>query len=95
MAKAEGADRYLREIRTKISRTTSYEHIYDETLAEFWVFNYLHGRTFLSTRETLLAELRAFVSTPATPHDAYEMDRFRSFRQRVIESLISRFESGS
>lgn len=93
LRKAEGADHYLREIRTKVGRTKTYELIYDQTLAEFWVFNYLHGKTFLNSRIDLVAELRRLLEVQATPHDAYELKRFQECRKRTIESLIERFES--
>jgi hypothetical protein len=52
---AEDAERYLAEVREKVKRSRSYEHVFDEHMARFYVYNYLHGRAFLETREALFA----------------------------------------
>ena len=91
---AEDADRYLRQVRIKVRSNKSYEHVYDEHLARFYVYNYLHGRTFLASRKALLDELRNLANTPLTsPHDVYDAQRFESNRQIYISELIRQFES--
>jgi hypothetical protein len=47
---AEDAERYLAEVRGKLKRSRSYEHVFDEHMARFYVYNYLHGRTFLESK---------------------------------------------
>jgi hypothetical protein len=90
---AENAERYLNEVRHKLHQTKSYEFIFDETLAKFYVFNYLHGRTFLETRESLLAELRTFHDLEAPkPPEVFDFQRFMTFRKNIIEGLIRRLE---
>jgi hypothetical protein len=36
---ANNAERYLTEVRTKVKGNRAYERVYDETLAQFYVFN--------------------------------------------------------
>jgi len=59
LTQAQDAERYLGEVRRKVKRNRSYERVFDEHLARFYVFNYIHGRTFLSTRQALLRELKS------------------------------------
>jgi hypothetical protein len=33
-----------------LKRSRSYEHVFDEHMARFYVYNYLHGRTFLESK---------------------------------------------
>jgi hypothetical protein len=47
---AEDAERYLAEVRRKVKGNRSYEHVFDQQVARFYVFNHLHGRTFLESR---------------------------------------------
>ena len=89
---AEDAERYLRQVRIKVKSNKSYECVHDEHLARFYVYNYLHGRTFLISRKELLDELRSLANTPLrTPHDAYDAQRFESYRQSYIAELMRQF----
>ena len=91
---AEDAERYLREVRDKIKANPSYEHIYDDHTARFYVFNYLHGKTFLATRKTLLEELQSLLDATINPGaDAYDKDRFERYRRSYIERLIEEFSA--
>jgi len=93
---AEDAERYLNEVRSKIKRSSSYEHVYDEHMARFYVFNYLHGKIFLENRESLLRELKSLASTNIRPGpDVYDKDRFENYRRRYLEQLIEEFSTGS
>jgi hypothetical protein len=44
-------ERYLSEVKRKVATSEIYKGIYDQFLAEFYVYNFFHGRTFLSSRE--------------------------------------------
>jgi hypothetical protein len=93
LAKAEACRQYLREVKPKLRLMRSYEFIFDQTLAELQVFNYLHGSTFLGSRHDLLAGLRSLleVEVPKEP-EVLDFERFRIVRRNIIESLIRRFE---
>jgi hypothetical protein len=89
---AEDADRYLRQVQNKVKSNRAYECVYDEHLARFYVYNYLHGRTFLISRKALLDELRSLANTTlSAPHDAYDPQRFERYRQSYIAEIINQF----
>ena len=89
---AEDADRYLSQVGRKVRISPSYRFIFDEHLARFYVFNYLHGRHFLSSREALLKELKRLSAAPfPAPAEAYDPERFEHFRKQYLAQLISRF----
>ena len=86
---AENAERYLAEVRGKLKRDRSYEHVFDEHMARFYVYNYLHGRTFLQTREGLLRELLAMKrgTLPADP-EVFDRKRFEGHYRTYVEGEI-------
>src|SRR5947207_2346967 len=87
---AESAERYMLECKSKLHRTDRYKELHDEHLAKFYVFNYIHGRTFLATREQFLAELGSFLhAQPTAPSEAFDGQCFLTWRQRYIQGLIS------
>ena len=93
LAKARACEQYLDEVRIKLHLTRSYELIFDEALAEFHVFNSLHGKPFLATRDQLLAELRDLVEKEIPKVlGILDFERFKMVRQNLIENLIHRFE---
>lgn len=93
LAKAESCERYLDEIKTRLHVTRSFELIFDEALAEFYVFNSLHGRPFLATRDQFLAGLRGLLETDVPKGlGILNFERFKVVRQNIIENLIRRFE---
>lgn len=92
LSQANSAESYLREVRVKVKTNASYERVYDEHLARFYVFSYLHGRTFLSSKEALLKELKEFSDdTMQTPSDAYDPACFKQHRKLYIAQLIKEF----
>ena len=89
---ARNAEIYLEEVKNKTKINKSYESVYDDHLAKFYVYNYLHGKTFLVSRQALVDELTNLASlTLKAPHDAYDPIRFESCRQNYIRALIERF----
>ena len=88
---AEDAERYLAEVRGKLKRNRSYEHVFDEHMARFNVYNYLHGRTFLQTREELLRELEEMKrgKLPADP-EVFDRERFERHYRTYVEGEIRR-----
>lgn len=86
---AESAERYMLECKSKLSRSDRYKELHDEHLAKFYVFNYLHGRTFLQTREKFIAELERMLGEDyAPPHEAFDPQIFTTWRRRYIQNLI-------
>jgi len=93
LATAQSAERYLSEVRAKLHLTKSYEPIYDQTLADLYVFNYLHDRTFLATRESLLSALHELVASDVPrPANVFDFNLFLTFRKNIAQSLIQRFQ---
>jgi hypothetical protein len=95
LAKAEACERYLDEIKTKLSVMRSYELIFDEALAELHVFSSLCGKPFLATREEFLAGLSGLldIDVPRVL-GILDFERFKVVRRNIIENLIRRFEGG-
>lgn len=87
------AERYCNEVKYKIKSNPSYESIYDEHIAKFHVYNYLHGKRFLSSRDQLLEELHGMLSCEVTPYEYYDLDRFEKYRQDYINSEICKFKN--
>ena len=91
---AEAAHRYVQEVRGKLKSNSSYEHVHDDHLAKFYVYNYLHGKMFLVSLASLLAELsRLQASTHSAPREALDASRFEQYRQSHIADLIERYEN--
>lgn len=55
LRRAEQADRRIDECTLRISHSPGHRRAHDEALAEFYVYNALHARTFLRSREELLS----------------------------------------
>lgn len=91
ISQAGEAERYMKEVKSKISRTDNYKPIFDEHLAKFYVYNYLHGRTFLESRELLLNELKHMLSYEIKPPDCYDLVNFERYRKFYINQLIAEY----
>lgn len=87
---AQDAERYLREVRGKLKRNPSYEHVFDEHMARFYVYNHLHERTFLDTREALLKELEAMRrgELPRDP-EVFDRERFERNYRMYVERVVA------
>jgi hypothetical protein len=94
LAKAECAERYLDEVKAKVRANPSYQVIHDMTLAEFYVYNHLHGRTFLRTRETFVRYLEDLSAHPPISREAFDEARFAWFYSNTIRGVIERHTSG-
>ena len=69
----------------------------DELLARLTVYQHLHDRHFLQTRELLLTELRWLLKNgrPLIPRQAMDRNRFATHRADLLKKLIQRFEAAS
>jgi hypothetical protein len=93
LAKTKACERHLDQIKAKLHVTRSFELIFDETLAEFYVFDYLQGKPFLATRDQFLAGLRGLLKMEVPKVSGMlDFERFKVVRQNIIESLIRRFD---
>jgi hypothetical protein len=95
LAHAEDAESYLKEVRVKVKTNSSYQHIHDDHLARYYVFNHMHGRTFLASSDALLKVLHSMATDPPAPREAYDQETFEHYRQQYLTQLISEFNSGS
>lgn len=87
---ALSAERYMEECKWKVSRTDSYKALHDEHLAKFYVYNYIHGRTFLDSPKSFLAEMNSFLMyTETSPGEAFDAECFLEWRKRYIMGLIA------
>ncbi|MDI6767101.1 MAG: hypothetical protein QME52_09795 [Bacteroidota bacterium] len=58
----DNAESYLNEVGKKVKANRNYELIFDEHLARFYVYNCLHGHTFLETRDMFVEELKRLIA---------------------------------
>ena len=86
--KAENDEQYLSKIKGQVKLRPTYEPIFDEHLASYYVFNRLHGRTFLESKAKLLAELTRMLSEPPETKEAYDLGRFQTFYRRFVEAEL-------
>ena len=89
---AEDAERYLSEIRMKVKSNPAYEDLIDDHLARFYVYNYLHGRSFLSSKKGLLSALQKMLRFEVKPRDCYDLEKFESSRKQYINHEITNLE---
>lgn len=86
---AQERERYMGELKGKLKHSPAYEAIFDQTLAEFYVYNHFHGRTFLSSREEFLRALGELEVLPV-PNDGYfDRVRFAEHWLRIIRGIQS------
>ena len=93
LRQAEDAERYLQEIKGKVESQPTYEHLFDEHLARFYVYNYLHGRTFLSSERELLSELQRMLEYDVNPNECYDIEWFERLRKTYINQEITKLEN--
>ena len=77
--------------RSRISRSDYYKRQHDEELAEFWVYNYIHGKIFLGSQEAFVRELnRLSIDTP-TVSAAFDEDVFKRHYNLTVQRLLDEF----
>ena len=93
LARAAKAAARIKECRAKVPKSETYKRLHDEALAEFCVFNRLHGRTFLETPAKLLAELHTMKAIDQM-RDPQIFDKpiFERARLMEIDLLARRIE---
>ena len=94
LKQAEYAEYELNDLRPKCVKSKVYADQFDDRLAKFYVYNYLHGKLFLDTRLQLLRELREMAHwTNTAPREANDPENFERFRQFYTSDLIKRYET--
>jgi hypothetical protein len=94
MHAAEMHEARVEEVRLKALGSIGYQYDHDEHLAEFAVYNHLHGRTFLESREELLAKLREMRrNSPPALSSIYNGEHFEGAYYRRIETLINAYST--
>ena len=92
---ADLADAAFRANLVNLSADPGGVSAHDELLARSCVFGYLYDRHFLHSAEMLLNELRWLraLRRPEPPRHAIHAERFAEQRDRILDTLISRFQS--
>ncbi len=85
---AQMSENYLNEIRPKLVSQPTYKLLYDEHLATFYVYNYLHGRTFLESKATLIKELKRMKENPNIASEAIVKEHYLNFYTKTIDSIL-------
>jgi hypothetical protein len=69
----------------------------DAILARSCVYSHLYDRYFLASAESLLNELRWLQQTgrPHAPHHCDSVEKYQQARDRILETLIARFDQGA
>lgn len=92
---ALSAEMYVGQCRANARKDDRYKALHDEHLAKFYVYNHLHGRTFLETEARFISYMQTFLTdaTHVAP-DAYDRQRFLSWRKIYINEAIKRAVEG-
>ena len=86
LAIAEQSEHRLQELQAKLHTSTVYKHEFDEVLAAFFVYNYLHGRTYLETRAAFCAELQRMLKNIPNPFEGNQ-ERFEAHYRVTVNRL--------
>jgi hypothetical protein len=94
-ARSESDEQYLKELKGRLVIRPTYQGIYDQTLASYYVHNHFRGRSWLSTRDEFLRAL-GNLEISAVPTDTYfDRERFATFRLNLIRALFVAASLGS
>jgi hypothetical protein len=86
---ASSRERYLAEVCGKLKRSRSYEQVFDEHMARFYVYNHLHERTFLETWEARLRELEGMMRGEVrVDPEVFDRERFERCYRIYVEQVI-------
>lgn len=89
----ESMKRHLNEAAAKAKDKPSYQMFYDDCLSKFNVFNYLHQRSFLTSRERLLDELRRLLDDQiSVPDEVYDKEQYKRCWRTHVNSLIELYQ---
>lgn len=88
-SRADFAERYADELARRKNKGETERDLHDEHLAIFYVNDFLVERSFLDSREELVAALREYVKRgPVSFSTAIDPERFRAHWERVANNLI-------
>jgi|GEM_PF-3002991 len=90
--RTQNAEQRLVELEPKLGSNPNYSLEYDATLADFWVYNYLHGKVFLSSPAAFIAEMQQYLENEeivaAGARRARDPDRFRHNWRELVLGLM-------
>jgi hypothetical protein len=80
------------ECRQRITNSPGHKRAHDEALAEYYVYNRLHGRIFLEAPATLVEELYDTKNLDfKNDSDIYDPENFERRRIALTDRLITEF----
>jgi hypothetical protein len=82
----------LKECVARAKTTRTYQTFADEAAAKASVYDYLDGRSFLLSRETLLSALRELLAMHPPKVEVFDRESFVQARLSIIHGLIREFE---
>ena len=91
-ARAESLEKYLNETRREADRNPGRQVLYDLALAEYYLSNHLHGRTFTdggAQERAHLDTLRDNLPVGAGAFTAYNVKRFQQELLRHIDNHLA------
>ncbi len=93
--RAEQAEIRMEECRRRVPHSSGHKMAHDMALGDFYTFNHLHGRTFLSSQKALVEELKAMkgMNFKTGASSAYDKEDFERWRIKAIDELLNRFEA--
>lgn len=81
----------MEECEVKAKGRTAYRRFADEAAARTSVYDYLDGKSFLESRETLLCALRELAAMDPPKLEIFDRETFADARRSTIEDLLSEF----
>ena len=91
LVQAQEAERYSKEAKGKMSRTDTYQKLFDEHWAQFYVFDALHVSAYLASKEQLIFFLNQMLQNKPTPFGACDGDYFETQRLKCLNQLIAQY----
>lgn len=82
----------LKECLAKAKDSGVYQSFADEAAAKASVYDYLDGRSFLSSRRELILALRELARMQSPRLEAFDRERFVRGRLSIINGLLKEFD---
>ncbi len=88
------AERYLMKCKERAKTRDGYKKLHDEHVAKYYLYNYLHGRTFLESSGTLWSELNRLLSSPpSAPSECFDRDWFTTCYLSYVRGAMRGLEA--
>jgi hypothetical protein len=90
---ALNAETYLAQCKEGAKTREGYKKLHDEHVAKSYLYNYLHGRTFLNSPKQLWSELQHRLANPPTPpSECFDKGWFTDCYLSYVRGEISALE---